>query len=465
MSKFMQTLFGKNQIAECEESTDGKIIPQEQQKPKQKILVVGAGMVGTTTAYFLAKRGGYDITVIEKDFPIKGATEQNANTITFIPYPAFTTINIWNVLKDNLMMKENPVSYFKASLLFDSHFRYWLKNYMLSRKKAKVVQSNKALAGLISYSMSLYDDYINDVTDNNPLEVDYHRETLTNVYRNLSAAGLKEKEALLANIKEFDPTCERVSEEELKEYDGASIVYKLGVRCLNTLKFCSMMHKRLAEKHGVHFVQGEVKSVTYTDDSIKGLEYLGEDNQTHRLENFDKYVFCGGVESVKLGKLVGLKVPIYGFKGHTLNVFVNKEDMPKYTYIYSPENICISRVGYETTGMVRFSGFADVVGMDIKTLEFRKKQLIDITKKMIGEKNYDESKANHWVGLRPVCADDVPLIGKSSKFSNLYWNTGHGARGITLSAGSGTIITDIISGESSSPKIDIKDYSPSRFNL
>jgi D-amino-acid dehydrogenase len=451
MLKLMKSYLGRT--AECEEV-------EQKEVTNKKILIVGAGMVGTSTAYFLSKRGGYDITVVEKDFPIRGATEQNANTITFIPYPAFTTYNLWKVLKDNITMAENPLSYFKFTLLFDSHFRFWAKNFMKNRKKDRINQSNGALARLITYSISLYDNYINEVTNNNPKEVDYHQEVLTNVYRNLDAVALSEKEKLLAEIKHYDPSCERVSDEELKKYKDASIVYKLAVRTLNTAKFCDMMHKQLAEKYGVKYIQGEVKSVTYTDDSIKTLEVVGKDSKTHKLEHFDSYVFCGGCESVNLGKLVGVKVPIFGFKGHTLNVYCDETSMPENTFIYSPENICISRVGYGTTGMVRFSGFADVVGLNKDTLEFRKKQLIEITKKTVGEKYYDESRANHWVGLRPVCADDVPLIGKSSKFNNLYWNTGHGARGITLSAASANLITSLISGDEVPGKLIASDYSP-----
>lgn len=377
-------------------------------------------MIGVSTAYFLAKKGGYDITVIDKEYPIRGASEQNANTITFIPYPAWTTMNIWKVLKDNLMMKENPTSYIKFSLIFDSHFRFWLKHYMKNRKTEHVERSNNALAKLISYSISLYDGYINEVTDSTPDAVEYHEEVLTNVYRNLDEKTLKEKVELLEVIKKYDPTCRRVPPEELTTFKDASIVFKLAVRCLNTAKFCDFMRTKLIEKYGVNFVQGDIKSVTYTDNSIKSLEYESADKTTHKVNNVDKYVFCGGVESVNLGKLVGLQVPIFGFKGHSLNMYMDKSEMPDSTYIFIPENIAVSRVGYNTSGMVRVTGFADVVGLNLDTIDIRKKQITEIAKKFLGEKHFNESKANYWVGLRPVCADDVPLIGKSSKFNNLY---------------------------------------------
>lgn len=62
--------------------------------------------------------------------------------------------------------------------------------------------------------------------------------------------------------------------------------------------------------------------------------------------------------------------------------------------------------------------------------------LVKLAKDMLGEEHYDESKANHWVGLRPVTSDDIPIIGNSSIYQNLYWNTGHGSRGVLSSPAS-----------------------------
>jgi len=243
------------------------------------------------------------------------------------------------------------------------------------------------------------------------------------------------------------------------------MAYQLAVRCLNTIKFCGFMKEHLNEKYGVKFVQGEIKAVDHTSNVIKSLEYFDEKSQIHTLEGFDKYVMCTGIGSINIGKMIGMKVPLYGFKGHTLNMYVKNRENPDCTYIYIPENICISRVGYQTDGMVRVSGFADLVGLDIEPIPWRKEMLIKLAKTLVNEEDYDESRANHWVGLRPVCSDDVPLIGQSSKFNNLYWNIGHGARGITESAGSATLLAHAISGDKLSDRLDAKDYLPGRFGL
>ena len=184
------------------------------EKPKEKILIIGSGIAGITSAYFLARKGKYDITVIDKDDPIKGTTEQNANTVAFIPYPSWTTINYWSVIKESVFKSEYPAASFKFSLIFDGDFRFWCLQYFKNRSKKRVEQSNSALANLISYSISIYDEYINDVTENDPDKVEYHEETLTAVYKNLSAKSIEEKEELLKEIQKYQDNCRIVPAEK-----------------------------------------------------------------------------------------------------------------------------------------------------------------------------------------------------------------------------------------------------------
>ena len=114
---------------------------------------------------------------------------------------------------------------------------------------------------------------------------------------------------------------------------------------------------------------------------------------------------------------------------------------------------------------MRITGYSDLVGNDTEEMKIRKDELIQHSKNFFGEDAYDEKKANHWVGIRPVSADDIPIIGRSSKFTNLFWNTGHGGRGVTFSLGSGKILSHIMNNEKVDESIDLKSYSPSRFAM
>ena len=254
-------------------------------------------------------------------------------------------------------------------------------------------------------------------------------------------------------------------EKPFQKFKEVSLAYKLSLNVVDTLKYCNRMKEVLETKVGVKVLQGEVTSINFDAGTITGIEYTTSENKTEKVSGFDKYLICGGVESVFLGAKLGLKVPIYGFKGHSLNYYTTSKDMLKNSYIFLPDNIAVAKVGVGTNNLVRFTGFADVVGINWDTIEERKQKVVSMAKELLGEENYDESKANHWVGLRPVCADDVAIIGKSTKFSNLFWNTGHGARGITHCPSSCDLISGIMLNQGLPEQLNPSDYSPSRFNL
>ncbi|CAI2368205.1 unnamed protein product [Moneuplotes crassus] len=442
-----------------EELDEDKI--SEQIESKEKILIIGSGIMGINSAYFLAKDGRYDVTVIEKDNPIKGATEQNGNALTFILYPAWTTMSIKQVMKDIVTFNSTPTCYFRLSLLFDKHFRFWAWKYLKCRDKECVEKSNSAMIKLGATSYNLFDDFIKDCTDNNPDVVEYHPEILTTIYKGLTKDAIEGKKELVKFFQNYVPDTQVVSPEK---YD-ADFVYQIPIRCLNSARFVDYMKLRLSDKYGVTFIQGEVKAITCTETHVKAVEYADRMARVKKLKNFDKYIICAGTESINIGEMMGLKVPIMGFKGHSLNIFVKDRDIIDGTHIHMPETICVSRVGYNTTGMVRVTGFADVDGNNLNPIPWRKDMLTKLAKKFVSEEDYDESKANHWVGLRPVTADDVPLIGKSSKFSNLFWNTGHGSRGVIQSIASALVLHSVISDSDCPEGLAAKDYDPKRFDI
>jgi glycine/D-amino acid oxidase-like deaminating enzyme len=99
------------------------------------------------------------------------------------------------------------------------------------------------------------------------------------------------------------------------------------------------MQNRLSEKHGVSFVTGEVSGILHKNNKIDVIEYKDGDHKAQQLGGFDKYIVCGGTGSVYLGRMMGLKVPIMGLKGHSINVHSSDKETPDGTYIYIPENL------------------------------------------------------------------------------------------------------------------------------
>ena len=204
-------LWRKFKNSEWEE--DQANVPTNQSK---KILIVGAGMVGLTSAYYLSKFGNYEVTIVEKDYPIKGASEQNANTIWIDMLPVFSSMNYLNVIKENLMFKENPTSYLRFRLIFESDFRYWLKHFIKCRSKERIERSTDAVVKLSSMGFKLYDDFVLDITDNRPDLVDYHQEVFSKIFKNFSPQDIAIKEKVVEITSKYDSGWKKFGREILR---------------------------------------------------------------------------------------------------------------------------------------------------------------------------------------------------------------------------------------------------------
>lgn len=444
------------------------------EKRRKKLLIVGGGIIGLSSAYFLSKTNKYDITVIDKDVPIKGASTRNAGTITLSSYIPWTATNIWKVIKENLLMYDNKMSILKFSLIFDSDFRYWMRKHLFAKNKHSIEQANHAILTLGEYSLELFDPVVRDIT-NSPEEIEYHNEPFINTQKGLLKEDIVNQITKFNRVKQHGAEFKKIPEVDYTQYfdphhasgifKTISVAYLFSCKVMNTFKFCEKMKTHLTQKRGVEFIQGEVKDFFCENNKINAIQYTTKDNETVTDTRYDLYLISSGIGSINIAKQLGLKVPIFGFKGHSLDLYVNPEDMPKASYTFNPENICIINQGRNSSGLVRVTGYSDLVGNDTSVLEERRDKLVETAKKYFGPETYDEEKAHHWVGVRPVSADDIPIMGKSSIFNNLFWNTGHGGRGITFSLGSGKILSNIISENPIEGDLRITDYSPSRFQI
>ena len=208
-----------------------------------------------------------------------------------------------------------------------------------------------------------------------------------------------------------------------------------------------------------------MNAVEHDGSKISSVEYIDQSQRQHRLDKFDEFVFCDGIDSIGLGKLVGLRVPMYGFKGYSFNVYVDHKDMLDTSLVFIDKGIAVCRVGKNTSGMIRFTGYADLMGLDYTFHDFRKTYMVNFAKQLLGEHYFDAAKANFWVGLRPVTSDDVAIVGRSSRLQNLYWNTGHGCRGISSSIGSALLLSHAMNGSMLPERLNPDVYLPKRFEL
>lgn len=167
----------------------------------------------------------------------------------------------------------------------------------------------------------------------------------------------------------------------------------------------------------------------------------------------DAYVVCLGSYSPLLLQPLGLRLPVYPAKGYSITIPLTKDSLaPTVSLTDDGHKLVYSRLGQR----LRVAGTAEFTGYDVSLNRSRLNALLARTRVLFPEVKF-EGAVEEWAGLRPATPGNVPLIG-ATRYSRLYVNTGHGTLGWTLSCGSGQLLADLVSGNR--PDVDAKYYQP-----
>ena len=171
----------------------------------------------------------------------------------------------------------------------------------------------------------------------------------------------------------------------------------------------------------------------------------------------DAYVVALGSYSPLLLKEVGVSVPVYPVKGYSITVPLEPGDeAPQVSLTDHARKLVVSRLG----DRLRVAGTAEMNGYNTEINEVRCAALVKRCFEWFPKAGRPE-RVQYWTGLRPATPNNLPLIG-GSKYSNLFLNTGHGTLGWTLACGSGRALADIVSGRRPEPRFDFLGTSGSR---
>jgi D-amino-acid dehydrogenase len=169
----------------------------------------------------------------------------------------------------------------------------------------------------------------------------------------------------------------------------------------------------------------------------------------------DIFVLAAGNGSKLLGRLIGLRIPVCPVKGYSLTIpYIRGE--PKLPVIDDDLHAAVVPIG----DLLRVVGTAEFAGYDTSIPKPRIDNLLRLLSAMYPEVGIQSDLMQIWAGLRPMCADGVPIIGPST-YRNLFINTGHGHLGWTMAVGSGRALAELITETKSS--IDLSDYAIQRF--
>lgn len=406
------------------------------------IIVLGGGVIGTTTAYYLAKSGA-KVTVIDRCANVAEETSfGNAGQIS----PGYSTPWAAPAIPMKaikwLFQKHAPLAISPDGTSFQLA---WMKQ-MLANCNAKRYEINKErMMRVAEYSR----DCIRALRDET--HIDYEQRTGGTLQLFRKPAQL---EAMKLDTKVLDElgvpyqVLDKdglVNAEPALAYASANLLG--GLRLPNDeTGDCHLFTKRLAEhckSLGVEFKFNTViDKIIFDNQKVTGVVANGETLTA------DGFVLALGSYSRAMAKDLGLDLPVYPVKGYSLTVpIVDETKAPISTVLDETYKIAITRFD----NRIRVGGMAELSGFD-KSLNPARRATLEMVAKSLFDGG-DLPKAQFWTGLRPMTPDGTPIIG-ATKFDNLFINTGHGTLGWTMACGSGKLLSDIIMGQPTQISID-----------
>jgi len=170
----------------------------------------------------------------------------------------------------------------------------------------------------------------------------------------------------------------------------------------------------------------------------------------------DAYLVALGSYSPLLLKGIGIRIPVYPVKGYSITVpITDATGAPESTVMDETHKVAVTRLG----DRIRVGGTAELAGYTLQLHDARRQTLEHVVTDLF-PRGGDVSRAEFWCGLRPMTPDGTPVVG-ATRLPNLYLATGHGTLGWTMSAGTGRVMADIISGRA--PGIDMSGLTVDRY--
>lgn len=417
-----------------------------------KAIIIGSGLIGTTSAYFLARRG-WEVTVLDRqEGPGQETSFANGSLLTpSMPEP-WNAPGSWRVLLASIGRSDSPL---KLRLKALPHLGRWgaafLRNSTLERYQRNSI-SNLRLA---LRSLEVLGELRRETG------IEYGRGARGSLRLIRDRAALERAVEWGERLREHGLTLRRVTADEIVALEPA--LAPIGPRLAggihypfdelgNAYKFTVGLAEQ-ARRAGVEF---------RFRTSVTGLE-VRKGNVTAVLSggarlSADRYVVAAGSYSPLLLKELGLDVPVRPAKGYSLT-FEHPRLEPPFTQPVCDDDFHAVVVPLE--GAIRVAGTAEFAGYDLSLPEARIRNLLRLVRQVLPAAALERGQAKPWCGLRPMSADGVPIIGPTP-VGNLWINTGHGHLGWTMAAGSGQLLTDLLTG--GSPAVDPTAYALARFD-
>ncbi len=415
-----------------------------------RVLVLGAGVIGTTTAWYL-NQAGHEVTVVDRlSGPALETSYANAGQVSPGYSAPWAAPNIPTKAIKWLLMNHPPLI-LHAKL--DPAMIRWTLQMLRNCTAARYAVNKGRMVRLAEYAR----DELDHLRQKTGIQYDGRQQGTLQLFRTEKQLkdAHKDVEVLKSEGVPFellDPEGCRRAEPGLAFSDVPYVgALRLPGDETGDCRIFTQTLAKMAEDAGVKFRWNEsVLSVQRNADAIEGVV---TDKETLTA---DAYVMALGSWSPQLAKALDLNLPIYPVKGYSITAnIVDEARAPVSTVMDESYKVAITRLG----NRIRVGGMAELNGYN-KDLSERRRGTLNYSVGSLFPGAGDLETAEFWTGLRPNTPDGTPIVGVT-KYKNLWLNTGHGTLGWTMSCGSAAVIRDLVTG--AQPAIETHDLGLSRY--
>ena len=413
-----------------------------------KVLILGAGVIGTSTAWYLTQLG-HEVTVVERR---EGAGLEtsfaNGGQISVCHAEPWANPDAPGKILQWIWRDDAPLLF---RLRMDPAQWSWGIRFLAECLPSRTRHNIGEIVKLSLYSRASLQELraaTNMQYDQLELGILHYYTDLGEFERAVRSASVMRQYGLDRDVKTVEEAVriEPALAAARERIVGATYTSsdESGDAHLFTLRLAKM-----AEEKGARFLYGrEVLGIQARSEAVSGVAVRDADGRDEVMKA-DAYVVALGSYSPLLTRPIGLDLPVYPAKGYSASVPIRDESKaPSVSLTDDAAKIVITRLGKR----MRIAGTAELSGYSTDLNTVRCEALTRRVSEMFPGAG-DYAKATFWTGLRPSTPSNVPIIG-GTRFCNLYLNTGHGTLGWTMAAGSGRALADIINGRK--PEVDFQ---------
>ncbi len=407
-----------------------------------RVLVLGAGVIGTTTAWYLAA-AGHEVAVIDRQPAAGMETSRGSLGQVSVTHPEpWAAPGMRTRVLATMLGRDAPL---RMPLRFDTSAWRWAASFLRECGSERFEHNLRQLAAFAVYSREQLDDLRRQTG------LDYERRDQGLMHFYTSEATMRAAERTTAILADHGAIRHMLDRAEAVRVEPA--LAALGSRLIGASvgddetgdahKFTREL-ARVAAEQGVHFHYAtRIVGLVRQAGRITGVQVqplVGLEPRTRTL-TAEAFVLAAGTHSPAIARQVGVRLAIQPAKGLSVTVPIRR-----------PEQLAQRSLGDESLGIgitrlgdrLRIGGTVSLVGDDLSIDERLVGRMVARGRELFHDA-CDWHKGTTWCGLRPATSSGLPYVGRSA-IENLYLNTGHGALGFTLAAGSARALVDILGG-------------------